>query len=34
MRKIVGLITFVMLPIAIVITAFQCALAFVEDSIR
>jgi hypothetical protein len=34
MRYVVGLITWVLLPLAIVITAFQCAMAFVEDAIR
>jgi hypothetical protein len=34
MRKIVGLWTFIILPVAIIIVAFKCAMAFVEDSIR
>jgi hypothetical protein len=34
MRYVVGLITWVLLPLAIVITAFQCAMVFVEDAIR
>lgn len=34
MRYVVGLITWFLLPLAIVITAFQCAMAFVEDAIR
>jgi hypothetical protein len=34
MRKIVGFWTFIMLPIAIIIVALKCALAFVEDTIR
>jgi len=34
MRKIVGFWTFIMLPIAIIIVAFKCAISFVEDAIR
>jgi hypothetical protein len=34
MRYVVGFITWLLLPIAIIITAFQCAMAFVEDTIR
>jgi len=34
MRTIVGAITFVLLPLVIVVVAFQCAKAYVEESIR
>jgi hypothetical protein len=34
MRTIVGAITFILLPLVIVVVAFQCAKAYVEDTIR
>jgi hypothetical protein len=34
MRKVVGLVTLLLLPIAVVVVAFQCAKAFIEDTIR
>jgi hypothetical protein len=34
MRIIVGVITFILLPLVIVVVAFKCAMAFVEESIR
>jgi hypothetical protein len=34
MRTVVGAITFVLLPLVMVVVAFQCAKAYVEESIR
>lgn len=34
MRKVVGLVAMLLFPIAVVIVAFQCARAFIEDAIR
>jgi hypothetical protein len=34
MRTIVGAITFILLPLVMVVVAFQCAKAYVEESIR
>ena len=34
MRKVVGLVTLLLLPVAVVVVAFQCAMAFIAESIR
>lgn len=34
MRSIVGFWTFIVLPVAIIVVAFKCAMAFVEEAIR
>ena len=34
MRNLVGLVTLVFVPVAVVIVAFKCALTFVEEAIR
>jgi len=34
MRTVVGLITFILLPLVMVVVAFQCAKAYVEESIK
>jgi hypothetical protein len=34
MRPIVGAVTFILLPLVIFVVAFQCAKAYVEESIR
>jgi hypothetical protein len=34
MRLIVGLVTAILLPVAIVVVAFSCAKAFIEEGIK
>lgn len=33
MRAVVGVVSWVMLPIAVVVVAFQCAMDFVEEAV-
>jgi len=33
MRNLVGVVTWVVLPIAVVLVAFKCAMDFVEDAV-
>lgn len=34
MRRVVGLFTFIFIPVAVVITAFKYALEFVDDKVH
>jgi hypothetical protein len=33
MRNVVGVVTWLILPIAVVLVAFKCAMDFVEDAV-